>query len=41
MSERWGLASVFWASAIVSVLALGTGWKVWRHHHPAKGLHAH
>ena len=35
MSERWGLASVFWASACSSVLAALAGYKVWRHHHPA------
>ncbi len=35
MSERWGLASVFWASACTSVLAAVASYKVWRHHHPA------
>ncbi len=35
LSERWGLASVFWASALTSVLAMAASYKVWRHHHPA------
>jgi phosphate transport system permease protein len=35
MSERWGLASVFWVSACTSVLAAVASYKVWRHHHPA------
>jgi MFS transporter, PPP family, 3-phenylpropionic acid transporter len=34
ISERWGLASVFWASVLTSVLAAVAGFKVWRHHHP-------
>jgi len=33
ISERWGLASVFWASVLTSLLAVGATWKVWRHHH--------
>ena len=36
ISERWGLASVFWASVLTSVLAVAATWKVWRHHHPAQ-----
>ena len=35
ISERWGLASVFWASAVTSALAMAASFKVWRHHHPA------
>jgi PPP family 3-phenylpropionic acid transporter len=35
ISERWGLASVFWASALTSALAVAASFKVWRHHHPA------
>ena len=35
LSERWGLASVFWASVLTSGVAVGAAWKVWRHHHPA------
>jgi len=35
VSERWGLATVFWASVLTSVLAVAATWKVWRHHHPA------
>jgi len=35
LSERWGLASVFWATAFTSLLAVAATWKVWRHHHPA------
>ncbi len=35
LSEHWGLASVFWASALTSVLAVLASYKVWRHHHPA------
>jgi PPP family 3-phenylpropionic acid transporter len=35
LSERWGLASVFWASVLSSLLAVAATWKVWRHHHPA------
>lgn len=38
LSERWGLASVFWASACTSLLAMAAAWKVWRHHHPAVPL---
>jgi PPP family 3-phenylpropionic acid transporter len=34
ISERWGLASVFWVSMLTSLLAVGATWKVWRHHHP-------
>lgn len=34
LSEHWGLASVFWASALTSVLAVLASYKVWRHHHP-------
>ena len=34
LSEHWGLASVFWASAVASVLAVATGWQVWRLHLP-------
>ena len=34
ISERWGLAAVFWASVLTSLLAVGASWKVWRHHHP-------
>lgn len=34
ISERWGLASVFWASVLTSLLAAAATWKVWRHHHP-------
>jgi PPP family 3-phenylpropionic acid transporter len=34
ISERWGLASVFWASVLTSLLAVAATWKVWRHHHP-------
>ena len=33
--ERFGLAAVFWASVLTSVLAMLASWKVWRHHHPA------
>jgi len=35
ISERFGLAAVFWASVLTSVLAMLASWKVWRHHHPA------
>ena len=35
LSERWGLASVFWASVLTSLVAVAATWKVWRHHHPA------
>ena len=35
ISERWGLATVFWASVLTSALAVAATWKVWRHHHPA------
>ena len=35
ISERWGLASVFWASVLTSLLAVAATWKVWRHHHPS------
>ncbi len=35
ISARWGLASVFWASALTSALAMVASFKVWRHHHPA------
>ncbi len=35
ISERWGLASVFWVSALTSALAVAASFKVWRHHHPA------
>ena len=35
LSERWGLASVFWASVLTSGVAVAAAWKVWRHHHPA------
>ena len=35
ISERWGLASVFWATVFTSVLAVAATWKVWRHHHPS------
>ena len=38
ISERWGLASVFWASALTSVLGVAAGYKVWRHHHPVSTL---
>ncbi len=34
ISERWGLASVFWASVLTSLLAAAATYKVWRHHHP-------
>ena len=34
ISERWGLAAVFWASVLTSLLAVGASWKVWRYHHP-------
>jgi PPP family 3-phenylpropionic acid transporter len=37
ISERWGLASVFWASVLASLLAMGASYKVWRHHHRAWG----
>jgi len=36
ISERWGLATVFWASVLTSLLAVAATWKVWRHHHPAQ-----
>ena len=34
MSERWGLVSVFQASVVTALLAVLSGWQVWRHHHP-------
>ena len=34
ISDRWGLASVFWASVLTSLLAAAATYKVWRHHHP-------
>lgn len=34
ISDRWGLASVFWASVLTSALAVAASYKVWRHHHP-------
>ncbi len=37
LSERWGLASVFWACVLTSLLAVAATWKVWRHHHPHGG----
>jgi PPP family 3-phenylpropionic acid transporter len=40
LSERWGLASVFWASVLTSLVAVAATWKVWRHHHPAAELTA-
>lgn len=33
MSERWGLVSVFQASVVTALLAVLSGWQVWRHHH--------
>ena len=38
LSDRWGLASVFWASVFTSLVAVAATWKVWRHHHPAAEL---
>lgn len=38
ISERWGLASVFWASVLTSLLAVAASYRVWRHHHPVKAL---
>ena len=38
LSERWGLASVFWASVFTSLVAVAATWKVWRHHHPVAKL---
>ncbi len=35
ISERWGLASVFWVSVLTSLLAVAASYRVWRHHHPA------
>jgi len=34
ISDRWGLASVFWVSVLTSALAVAASYKVWRHHHP-------
>jgi MFS transporter, PPP family, 3-phenylpropionic acid transporter len=34
MSERWGLVSVFQASVVTALLAVLSGWQVWRHHRP-------
>jgi len=36
ISARWGLAAVFWASLMTSILAVAASWKVWRHHHPSE-----
>jgi PPP family 3-phenylpropionic acid transporter len=33
LSEQFGLASVFWATAVTSVFALVCAYQVWRHHH--------
>jgi PPP family 3-phenylpropionic acid transporter len=37
LSERWGLAAVFWACVLASLLAVACGHQVWRHHHPQGG----
>jgi len=34
ISERWGLAAVFWTSVLTSLLAMAASYKVWRYHHP-------
>jgi len=36
ISARWGLAAVFWASLMTSILAVAASWKVWRYHHPSE-----
>ena len=35
LSDRFGLASVYWASMVTSAIATAAAYKVWRHHHPA------
>ena len=35
LSDRLGLASVYWASLVTSAIATAAAYKVWRHHHPA------
>lgn len=35
VSERWGLAAVFWTAALTSLLALFASCRVWRLQHPA------
>jgi PPP family 3-phenylpropionic acid transporter len=34
ISERWGLASVFWVSLVISLVATFTAYRVWRLQHP-------
>ena len=38
MGEHWGLGSIFWATAITSLLALGCAVAVWRLQHSPQGL---
>jgi PPP family 3-phenylpropionic acid transporter len=35
LSDRLGLASVYWASMVTSAIATAAAFKVWRHHPPA------
>jgi len=35
LSDRFGLASVYWASMVTSAIATAAAYQVWRHHHPA------
>lgn len=40
MGEYWGLGSVFWATAVTSLVALGCAVVVWRFQHPAHAVQA-
>jgi PPP family 3-phenylpropionic acid transporter len=37
LSERYGLASVFWATSGIALVAMACACKVWRLHHPVAG----